>query len=592
MDRLLKGARASGSLNLSNRALKEVPHQIYNNLDAIGEGEKWWEAVELQKLILAHNSIQTISEDLGNLSFLTVLNVSHNQLSYLPAAVGRLTMLKMIDVSSNLLCEIPEEIGSATALVILNCASNQLTSLPISLGKCIELTELKASNNHLTALPGELVHCSKLVNLDLQGNKITVLPDHLLCSWTILKEINAANNNLTEISGSIGKLSRLIRLDLHQNRIPSIPSAFAGCSSLAELYLGNNLLSSIPVEFGALSSLGTLDLHSNQLTEYPEEACKLQLSVLDLSNNYLTGLPPQLGKMTSLRKLLLVGNPLRTIRSSLVLGPTQKLLEYLRSRLPTDEEAKSNIASSSNLFGVDNNDCIAIASRQALSSKALLISGLGLESIPSAAWELGELVMLDVCKNGIKELPNELSMCTSLETLLLSDNRIENWPGAVVASLPNLQCLKLDKNPLAQLPQGAFVAVSRLKILDLSGISGPLPEPPALSDMPELQELYLRRMHLKEVPFDLKNLRQLRILDLSQNSLSEIPESFQQLTCLEELDLSDNNITMLPPELGRLDLCLRSLRLDGNPLRSIRRTIVVRGTKAVLKYLKDKIDEA
>ena len=63
--------------------------------------------------------------------------------------------------------------------------------------------------------------------------------------------------------------------------------------------------------------------------------------------------------MTTLRKLLLAGNPLRTLRrfdllswlfgcfycfptdylslSSLVNGPTPALLKYLRSRLPVDE---------------------------------------------------------------------------------------------------------------------------------------------------------------------------------------------------------------------------------------------------------------
>jgi len=293
--------------------------------------------------------------------------------------------------------------------------------------------------------------------------------------------------------------------------------------------------------------------------------------------------------MSTLRKLLLVGNPLRTLRSSLVLGPTQALLKYLRSRLPVDEEAKSTAASSGNVFGVDVHDRIVMASRHAISSKALSMSELGLETIPAVAWESNEVVSLDLCKNKIKELPNELSLCTSLETLLLSDNKIEEWPGAVFASLSNLRCLKLDRNPLHQVPQGAFAALSTLHVFDFSGVSASLPEPPTLSDMPELQELYLRRMNLREVPFDLMNLRHLRILDLSQNSLSAIPESLQHLTCLEELDLSDNNISMLPPELGLLDPCLKTLKLDGNPLRSIRRSILDRGTKAVLQYLKDKL---
>lgn len=46
------------------------------------------QAVELQKLILAHNNIETLKEDLRNLPQLTVLNVSHNKLSHLPTAIG------------------------------------------------------------------------------------------------------------------------------------------------------------------------------------------------------------------------------------------------------------------------------------------------------------------------------------------------------------------------------------------------------------------------------------------------------------------------------------------------------------------------
>ncbi|MBA0573939.1 hypothetical protein Golob_001186, partial [Gossypium lobatum] len=42
---------------------------------------------------------------------------------------------------------------------------------------------------------------------------------------------------------------------------------------------------------------------------------------------------------------------------------------------------------------------------------------------------------------------------------------------------------------------------------------------------------------------------------------------------------------------GLLEPSLQVLRLDGNPLRSIRRPILDRGTKAVLKYLKDKLPE-
>lgn len=579
MDRILKAARTSGSLNLSNRSLREVPLEVYQNLDTAGEGDRWWEAVDLQKLILAHNNIEVLKEDLKNLPALTVLNVSHNKLTQLPAAIGELPSLKSVDVSFNLIKDIPEEIGSATALVKIDCSNNQLIGLPQSLGKCLSLSDLKASNNCITSIPEELANCTKLNKVVVEGNKIVELSENVMASWTMLTEINASKNLLNRIPENIGRLSRLIRLDLHQNRISSIPSSIKGCSSLVELYLGNNVLTSLPAELGELPKLCTLDLHSNQLKEYPVEACKLRLSVLDLSNNTLSGLPAELGSMTSLRRLVLNGNPLRTIRSMLVTGPTTALLKYLRSRLPSAEEPDG--------LTPKKDDVVAMAARLSMTSKELSLVGMGLSTVPSEAWASSEITKIDLSKNSIEELPVELSSCISLEVLILSRNKIKDWPGAVLKSLHNLICLKLDSNPLREIPVNGFEGVSKLRILDLSGCAASLSE--SLSNLPHLEELYLRRMQLHEVPSDITGTQHLRILDLSQNSLQSIPAGFKNLTTLSELDLSDNGITTLPPELGLLEPSLQALRLDGNPLRSIRRTILDRGTKAVLQYLKDKI---
>lgn len=583
MDRLLKAARASGSLNLSNRSLKEVPDQVYKSLDAVGEGENWWEAVELQKLILAHNDIELLKEDIRNLPMLSVLNISHNKLSHLPAAIGELKSLKALDVSSNLLHEIPEEVGSATSLIKFDCSSNQLKNLPCSLGNCLDLSDLKASNNCLTSLPEDLGNCSKLSKLDVEGNKLTMLSEKSVASWTLLMELNAAKNTLSGIPESIGNLSRLIRLDLHQNRIPSIPSSIRGCSSLAEFYMGNNSLTSLPTVIGELTNLGTFDLHSNQLTEFPVEACKLRLSGLDLSNNSLSGLPPEIGLMTTLRKLVLTGNPIRTLRSSLVSGPTPALLKFLRSRLPAEEEGGTT--------SENKKEVIARASRLSLGSKELSLGGHGLNDVPPQVWETSGITKVDLSKNSIEVLPVELSSCASLETLILSRNKIKEWPNAILESLCNLVCLKLDGNPLRQIPLDGFKAASKLQVLDLSGNAGCLPEYPAFSFLLEVQELYLRRMQISEIRGDILSLSKLRVLDMSQNSLQLIPEGFKDATSLQELRLSDNNISTLPPELGLLEPTLQVLQLDGNPLRSIRRPILDRGTKAVLKYLKDKLPD-
>ncbi|KAB2605701.1 plant intracellular Ras-group-related LRR protein 6 [Pyrus ussuriensis x Pyrus communis] len=559
MDRVIKAARSSGSLNLSNRSLREVPDEVYKSTSAVGDDEKWWEAVELQKLILAHNNIELLKDELRNLPLLTVLNVSHNKLSELPAVIGELTMLKSLDVSFNSILQLPEEIGSAISLVKFDCSNNQLRELPSSLGRCSDLSEFKVSNNIIISLPEDLANCSKLMKLDMEGNKLTILSEKLVGSWTKLTELNASKNLLGGIPENIGSLSCLIRLDLHQNKISSIPVSIMGCSSLAEIYMGNNALSTLPAEMSALSHLGTLDLQSNQLKEYPVEACKLRLSLLNLSNNSLSGLPPELGKMTTLRKLLLTGNPIRTLRSTLVSGSTPTLLKYLRSRLSENEDAEGT--------STRKEDVIAMAARLSIASKELSMEGVGLSAVPSEVWESTELMKVDLSRNSIQELPVELSSCINLQTLILSRNKITDWPGAILQSLPNLLCLKLDNNPLRQIPPDGFQAAPMLQILDLSGNVASLPEHPAFSSLPHLQELYLRRMQLREVPSEVLSLQQLRILDLSQNSLQSIPVEFKNLTSLTELGLSDNNISTLPPELGLLEPSLQALRLDGNPLR-------------------------
>ena len=41
-------------------------------------------------------------------------------------------------------------------------------------------------------------------------------------------------------------------------------------------------------------------------------------------------------------------------------------------------------------------------------------------SVPAAAWETSDVVKLDLSKNSIEDLPNELSLCSSLPSVFLS----------------------------------------------------------------------------------------------------------------------------------------------------------------------------
>jgi Leucine-rich repeat (LRR) protein len=52
------------------------------------------------------------------------------------------------------------------------------------------------------------------------------------------------------------------------------------------------------------------------------------------------------------------------------------------------------------------------------------LSGLGATSVPPAAWETSDVLKLDLSKNSIEDLPNELSLCSSLQVSLLGQRCI------------------------------------------------------------------------------------------------------------------------------------------------------------------------
>eukprot|EP00899_Mesostigma_viride_P018868 jgi/Mesvir1/26983/Mv20695-RA.1 len=593
----------------------EVPPEVYNIKQCLGEDEKWWECQELQKLTLTNNGLRRLSEDLAKLDSLTLLDLSYNVLEGLPAAIGSLQQLKSLDVSFNKLCELPTQVASLPALVRLYCSSNQLRELPMGLGNCRELTELKAGTNRLQSLPPDLGYCHRLILLDIQENGITDLPDAVLQGLPLLSELLAARNRITVIPESIGRLNKLVRLDLRENGIRSVPLALTGCTALTELFLGYNALKRLPGELGTLKLLKVLDVRNNELTEFPDAACSLELNLLDLTNNNLSSLPPALGTMTTLRKLCLDGNGFRTIRSALVTGPTPNLLKYLRSRMPDTPGETQAATVSGNLFATDLNSQLEAAFREAAPTGVLNLSKKGLQAVPAGVWESRAPVLsLDLSGNSLEALPDELAIKAMMEVLLLADNKLTQWP-PVLFSLPSLKQLSVARNPLRWFPEQPFAGLSCLESLDMTCVPGPLPSGPLFAQLPSLRRLHLRRMGLRAIPREIFSLKKLRILDLAENALASLPEDVVALTELEELDISSNDIGTLPPRLGMLHPVLRAVNVEGNPLRrcqnsrhvtrnvvllplhvfshapvfgSIRRQIIERGTKELLMYLKDK----
>uniref|UniRef100_A0A8C2H640 Protein scribble homolog n=1 Tax=Cyprinus carpio TaxID=7962 RepID=A0A8C2H640_CYPCA len=144
-----------------------------------------------------------------------------------------------------------------------------------------------------------------------------------------------------------------------------------------------------------------------------------------------------------------------------------------------------------------------------------------------------QLVELDISRNDISEIPENIKFCQALE--------IADFSG----------------NPLSRLPDG-FTQLRGLAHLSLN-------DPDTLGALPNLRELWLDRNQLSSLPPELGNLRQLVCLDVSENRLSQLPTEISGLIALTDLLLSENLLEVLPDSIGSLKK-LSILKVNQNRL--------------------------
>lgn len=107
--------------------------------------------------------------------------------------------------------------------------------------------------------------------------------------------------------------------------------------------------------------------------------------------------------------------------------------------------------------------------------------------------------------------------------------------------------------------------------------------------MPRLKQLHLHMNRLTEVSELCRPaFGGLDVLDLGNNKIREIPIAFVHfLTSLGNLCLINNDLAQLPPLMG-FHRTLHTLQVDGNPLKTLRRQIIEKGTPAILNHLREK----
>ncbi|KAH3756047.1 leucine rich repeat protein [Pelomyxa schiedti] len=162
--------------------------------------------------------------------------------------------------------------------------------------------------------------------------------------------------------------------------------------------------------------------------------------------------------------------------------------------------------------------------------------------------------------NGITILPSGISRLMALNTLDLTNNKIQDMDECFT-SLVNLTTLRLSSNDFVFVPN-ALSTMSNLATLAMSNNHLKL-LPDFLCNLMHLRELSLSFNDIGDLPNNFGQLRALSLLSLNKNRLAVLPDSFGNLRMLSELNLSDNKFTIVPSCLYHLGT-LETLKLSEN----------------------------
>ncbi|KAJ3329596.1 Leucine-rich repeat-containing protein 40 [Blyttiomyces sp. JEL0837] len=354
--KMIKQARTSGRLNLSNKNLREIPNSLFDRSDVTSgidvsldrestEQFAWWDEVDLSKLIIADNAIESIDLRVCDLFALTLLDAHNNKLETLPdlSPLQSLNILQLssnnitelprslfniplgeLHLSSNNIQEIPEEIGGMKDLLVLDMSGNKLQSLPSSIGNLRTLTTLNISSNQITMLPS-FRGTTSLTRLDVSHNKLKTLGDFSGC--VKLQDLSASENSLTSLFVSSTpaidatmSLPALVRLDCRVNRLSSIQGNIqVSTPSLQDLLLQSNLLKSF-------EGSGIV------------ESAKRSLQTLDIRDNSFETIPSFVLELQELKRLFVEGNPIRVPRRAIIEKGTAAILLYMREMQPVKNQ--------------------------------------------------------------------------------------------------------------------------------------------------------------------------------------------------------------------------------------------------------------
>ncbi|XP_075932530.1 DISP complex protein LRCH3 isoform X9 [Anarhichas minor] len=219
---------------------------------------------------------------------------------------------------------------------------------------------------------------------------------------------------------------------------------------------------------------------------------------------------------------------------------------------------------------------------EASTTGSLNLSARKMKEFPRSAannHDLTDTTRADLSRNRLSELPLDVCVLVSLESLNLYQNCLRSLPESLL-NLQALTYLNLSRNQLSVLP----VVVCTLPLKVLIACNNKLVSlPEEVGQLRHLTELDVSCNEIQTLPCQLGQLEALRDLNIRRNHLVQLPPELADLP-LVRLDFSCNKVTSIPVCYRRLSQ-LQTIVLDNNPLQTPPAQICIKGKVHIFKYL-------
>lgn len=426
-----------------------------------------------------------------------------------------------------------------------------------------------------------------LQTLTVDYNRVGVISASSFENVLQLRELSLAHNIIREIpDDTFSNLTRLEKLNLYGNLITTLsPLSLDGLrNSLISLNIGLNRLNQVPIlDFPYISSL---ILSKNNITSFSQDSFMRlpDLKNLDLSENAISDLPINvLNPLSKLTAINLSKNYLKIVRSGQFNGSVISVINLSGNEIEEVQTKAFNYLLFIHTIDLGSNKIERIDDDAFFDTPYLHILRLNKNKLTNFKEEFfsltipvqtTEMRILDLGANAIPFLHSPaFKLLSKLTWIILSNNRITQFPADVVKSLPNLQHLNLENNKIERLRDFDFANSLRLRELNLAHNNIQEIAENAMQNSTQLQTIDLSNNAISNLPNDVfLGLSRLR-MDLSHNNLKSFADSIFHRTKIEKLqslNLAYNQFTEVPVKALREQyFFLSDVNFSHNKIRNV-----------------------